>query len=145
MVDSLLLQDYVTISGYTFLDENVVITQGASGWLDISRYEDVVLFVDMKSAAVNAVATTAIQMAFQTAPAPEEASFVTMFNQAQSSFSLGVTVPLGISVWPFLAVCTNVPPANLLRWQIGAQGNNELNQLVNVTFRIWVSAYSLTC
>jgi hypothetical protein len=139
-MDILLLQDLVTASSSV---QTGLATQPASGWLDISAYEDVVLHIDLKDSTSVGVAQTLAVMNFQTAPAPEDASFVTMFNQVGSLNGAGVVLPVGVtSVQPLLIAYATVPPAKYVRWQLAALA--ELG-VTTATFRILVTAFSLAC
>ena len=80
-----LLQDYVTIRAAPGL----AVFQSECGWLDLTGFQDVVLFCDVKEFSLGGGGATQIFVVFQTSPAPEETLFVitTFFSAA-----LGLTV-----------------------------------------------------
>ena len=116
---ALLFQNWVTLST---TPDFLTITQGATSWLDVAAFEDLVFFLEVK--LQSGVAT----VNYQTAPVPEEAAFVTMLP----------SVPLvaGVRADRVLASNAQVPVARHLRWQLTGSA-------ISATFRIWVAAYSL--
>jgi hypothetical protein len=123
-MDSFLLQDYITLSNPG--PSGATITQGASSWLDVSRYEDLVFYVDVKSIDVGT------PIFLQTAPTREEKSFLTMVPP--------IALVNGTTPVPALAMYCQVPAAAYVRWQIP-----QLADSWNVTLGIWVAAYSVGC
>jgi hypothetical protein len=142
-MDSLLLQDYVTVSSSIL---GGVATQPAASWLDISSYEDIVLHIDLRSTTVNGSPASSVIFNFQTAPAREEASFINMLNEVNAvglSSGVGVQVTVGtLRRLPILAAYCPVPPAKYLRWQLFP--SDEVT-FTTATFRIWVTAYQIGC
>ncbi|HTC70880.1 MAG TPA: hypothetical protein VK662_15020 [Acidothermaceae bacterium] len=122
-MDSLLLQDWVTIQGAA----NLGVTQGADFWLDVTDYEDLIFYLDVKS-----VTTTNIAGFFyETAPELDDASFVAMVS--------GFVPTLGVQTMAVLATYSACPAARYVRWRIAGNTGGAWN----ITFRLWIAAYSL--
>jgi hypothetical protein len=123
-VDSVLLQDWVTLSLGSSVSPNTI-TQGADKWLDLTTVTDAVFYLDVKQPGSGSNA-----IAYQTAPRREDASFVTM-----------VTMPIALTTTtqttPVIAAYASVPVARYVRWQVSFAGS-----LLSVTFRIWLATYS---
>jgi hypothetical protein len=138
-MDSLLLQDFVTVSGLAS-SPGITLTQGSGSWLDLSAYEDVVFFVDVKNCSIN-LNPTELLICLQTAPAMEDASFLTMYNEVTFA---GVLAAFGVTPIPLVAVASPIPLANYVRWQIPL-AQYDTSGPFTATFRIWVSAYAIGC
>jgi hypothetical protein len=124
-MDGILFQDYVTISGS---GSPVTLTQGSDSWLDISPYEDLVFYLDVKNATAGIA-----QISYQTSPTREDPSFLNMIAP--------LSLAIGLRTDAALAANCQVPAAAYLRWQvIGAPG-----MTYTATFRIILGAYSLEC
>jgi hypothetical protein len=121
------LQDWTTIRGAAGA---LTMTQEENGWLDLTPYQDVVFWVDVKSALVTAT------MTLQTSPSKDDALFLPLAS--------GVVLPPGgnaaptvVSALMVTALSPNVPLARWVRWQlVGSSGPWD------VTFRILASANS---
>jgi hypothetical protein len=144
-MEDFILQDFTTVSFALIAGQPL--TQGADAWMDVTMFEDVVLYIDVRGVMVNGTAANSLVIDIQTSPAQEETSFVSMFTEnpafnqvAQSGFVLtaGTVGPI-----PFLASFASVPLASYLRWQIPFQ-QSELGSLV-ATFRILGTGYSQGC
>jgi hypothetical protein len=118
----MVLQNWVTILGST----NTPVIQEDSDWLDMTDYQDLTAWIDVRSA------TGAPSIVLETAPSADEVLFVSM--SAAPIALPPATNPLIVSLALGLAA---VPIAQLLRWRIippGAGGSWDL------TFRILVAA-----
>ncbi len=116
---SFVLQDWLTISGP---DANTII-QTERDWLDMSPYQDVVSWVDVKE-----VGATAVNLLLETAPSKDESLFQAM----------GAATPMtvGLTIVQLLMGSATVPIAQYLRWKIGPASAAAWE----VTFRILVAA-----
>ena len=123
-MDSFVLEDWCTIRGQA----STTVTQGESGWLDLSPYEDVVFWL-----LVSEVTSTPT-LIFQTAPTKDEAFF-----SAQTLGMTGVGITLTAAstpiVVPVLAWNALFPLARYVRWQLIPSSS-----AFDVTMRILVSA-----
>jgi hypothetical protein len=117
---SFILQDWTTIRGGV-----TTVTQGEDGWLDLSPYQDVVFWIDVREAT----STPLIQ--FQTSPTKDDSLFTPMLSAAQTLTA--ATTPL---VKAALLASANVPVARFVRWQINGTVTWD------ATFRVLVAANS---
>ena len=122
------MQDWVCISGAGGNPTPLItsIPQGADAWLDVLPYEDLVFYLDVKEV------TNTVTMNYETAPIPQESSFLPMVPP----FAL---TP-GLRVDPVLAAYAAIPRAQFVRWRLTNAGGSGS---WDVTFRIWLAAYSL--
>src|SRR5438105_1472522 len=115
-----ILQDYTTIRGAT----STTVTQNESGWLDLSQFQDVIAWVDVREL------TTSATLKIQTSPVKDEIMFQDMYSAAAA---VGVVAP-PIKV---LMSAASVPLARYVRWQlVGGAATWDL------TFRILIAANS---
>ncbi len=122
-VETLLLQDWVTIDG----NVNVAsVTQGADTWLDVADHEDLLFYLEVKQFA------NAPLMNYETAPIREERSFLPVITP--------FTVATGVRADPALFAYALTPPARHVRWRVAS---SNLTLTWNITFRIWLAGYSL--
>lgn len=119
-----LLQDWVTIQSGT----SGAIIQGEDGWLDLSDFLDVVVFLETKQVSAS---SGNMGMSYQTSPSKDEVLFQNMYDPTTVAMSVGVTTTVLLRD---IALC---PLARWLRWQILPTGGGASYQ---ATFRIWVSA-----
>jgi hypothetical protein len=116
-----ILQDWTTIRGSV-----TTVTQGEDGWLDLTAYQDLVFWVDVREAT-----GATPQISFQTSPTKDESLFTNIVAAANLVASASPAVTKGL-----LASAT-VPIARYLRWQIiGPSGTWDS------TFRVLVAANS---
>ena len=116
------LQDWITIRSGT---SNGVINQPESGWLDLSDYEDVVFWLDVKE-----ILTGTPTMLYQTSPTADESLFM----------PLAAAVPmstLSVAVTKALVANATTPLARYVRWQMTGPGPTPWD----ATFRILVTAF----
>jgi hypothetical protein len=115
----MLVQDWVT------LQLTADAAQGADKYLDVSAYEDLVFFLEVKQ-----ILSVQLTMEYQTAPNRLSSDFVTMVS---------FTPVTGVRTDAVLASYAAVPIARYVRWYFstGDGGNG------NITFRLWAAGYSL--
>jgi hypothetical protein len=116
-----LAQDYITLRGGT---AGTVITQSATSWLDLSAFQDIVTWLDVKEFSGGTV-----QVAYQTSPTKDDALFVNIAGP----FSLA----LGVTVNVYLASSVTNPLAKFFRWQLTVTGSTPP---WDATFRLWLAA-----
>ena len=121
-MDGLLLQDFITVTA-----AGATMTQGSDSWLDVSAYEDLFFYLDVKN-----IDAPGLVMGYQTSPTLDDVSFVNMIT--------AVPLAVGIRSDAAIAAFCVVPAANYVRWQIPLLGGTGF-----VTFRIVVAGYSLEC
>jgi hypothetical protein len=127
-LDSLLLQDWVSVADNSS-SGSLGIAQGAPGYIDISEYQDLVFYLHVASPISSGPLP---QIAYQTAPDADEASFLTMLNVPTSFVGGGVIVNTIVGKY------ATIPPAKYVRWFCGGSGYS-----VACTFRIWMSGVRL--
>jgi len=115
-MQSYLLQDWITLQGSSTV---TVLTQSENDWLDLTGFQDIVTWLDVKEAS-----GTSPVVAFQTAPTQDEVLFFNMGSVAISGPGLTTTV--------MLKETALLPLARWFRWQmqVGAAA-------WDITFRIW--------
>ena len=116
-----MLQDWTTIRGSVS-----TVIQGEDNWLDLTEYQDVVLWIDCREATANNVTIT-----FQTSPTKDEILFQTL---ATASTLVGQATPVVVNATLTKAV---TPVARYLRWVIAGSGSPW-----DATFRVLVAANS---
>ena len=117
-METLILQDWTTVQG----GSNATLTQGEADWLDLSVYQDAVLWLLAAQASGSPLIT------FQTSPTEDEAFFTAVSPQ---STLVAASAPTILSV---LMLSSTVPIARFLRWQITS------SSAWSTTFRAIVSA-----
>jgi hypothetical protein len=124
-MDTLLLQDWVSISAITQIaSQTVFLTQSAAKWLDVTAFEDLVFYLDVGSVQAGT------KMSYQGSPSRDDAAFTNL-------------VPL-FSVSPGQRVDTalveySVASPKYVRWQLHtASGGTGPTQS---TFRVFVAGY----
>ena len=124
---SFVLQDWITIGGAT----SGQIIQSEQDWLDMSPFQDLVLWLDVREASTTSLA----QISFETAPAKDEALFVSM--GAAPITLVATSAPLYAPlIAQLLMGSAAVPIAQHLRWKVKGTGLG----LWDATFRILVAA-----
>ncbi len=122
-----LLQDWTTIRGNTSV---ISIVQTASGWLDVSDYEDLILWLQVQE--VNVGGATNVVMNYQTSPSREDLLFVNMVAGVNMAAATAPTLSAVI-----LSQNPAVPPAGWLRWSLSLSGTPTSTW--DVTFRLFVA------
>jgi hypothetical protein len=126
-----LLQKLIGLTGTL---ANQIVVQGEEGWLDVSSYQDAMLWIEAKAIYVPAGMT--LNLIVETAPVKDEASFLPLYNPAASAFPpVGTTVMLARAA---NASASYPPISNWLRWKIITTGSPG-GGFWALTFRIWVS------
>lgn len=118
---SFILQDWITIRG---VNANAI-NQSEASYLDLSPYQDVSLYLDVRefSGASNPTIN------FQTAALKEEALFTTMIGTTVNSFTNPLRVPI---------TTANCPVARYVRWQLIGPASAW-----DITFRVVLAADGL--
>ena len=111
------LQDWTTIQGGV-----ATVTQGEESWLDLTPYQDVVFWLDVRQA------TGSPSVTYQTSPTKDESLFQGMVGAASMAAGTSPTVAKAL-----LSGAT-VPIARYLRWQITGTAP------WTATFRILIAA-----
>ncbi len=113
------LQDYVTIRGSSTTQ---TITQSEHEWVDLSNFEDLITWIDVKEVTLSGNAS--VQFNIQTAPIKDEFLFVTM-ESAPLTVTVALTAP---SVRKAILDQTSntagapIPLGRFVRWQLVAAG-----------------------
>lgn len=119
---SFVLQDWTSLEGVG----TVSVIQSEHDWLDMSPFQDVVLWIDVRQATTSPTPNLLIE----TSPSKDESLFVSMNSTA---------IPMTASPSPFilqlLMGSAAVPVAQYLRWKISSGGGTW-----EATFRILVAA-----
>jgi hypothetical protein len=100
---SFVLQDWTTIRGASGI---TAITQAENDWLDLSPFQDVVFWIDVKES------TNAPILNLQTSPTCDEALFQAMLPGVVMTAS---STPV---VAPALMLGASAPLARFVRWQL---------------------------
>jgi hypothetical protein len=120
-MEGVLVQPLTTIAG----GSNVVVTQGAGGWIDLGDLEDVVFYLHVRELSGGA------SMTYQTSPTKQEASFMALAPR--------FTLQTGVRVDRALFGFAQVPPARFVRWQLsGSPGTGW-----DVTFQLWIAGRAM--
>jgi hypothetical protein len=115
------LQDWTTIRGGSTV---TTITQGEAGWLDLTAYQDLVFWLDVREASGTPSIT------FQTSPTKDESLFTQMVTSTALSAS---STPVVVKA--LLSGASN-PVARYVRWQLNGTPTWD------ATFRVLVAANS---
>jgi hypothetical protein len=118
-----ILQDYTTIRGIS----GGTVIQNESGWLDLSAYEDLVVWTDIRETSGGT-----ITLDFMTSPTKDESLFTNMISSI--TFGTGVA---SIRQDKILMSSATVPVARYVRWRLLGPA-----AAWDVTFRVYVSANS---
>ena len=121
-----LLQDWITIRG---TQTGVNIIQSEVDWLSLQPYQDVVMWLEVKSVTLGGL--TSITLDYETAPAKDESLFVKMIT------TTNLTAAVSRQDKALLSAAT-VPLARYLRWKIIPNGT--VSSEFGVCFRIYVAA-----
>ena len=117
-----LLCDWTTIRG-----NNNTINQSESEWLDLTQYEDLFFWIEVKE-----VTGAAVTLNLQTSPTKDESLFATM--SANTTLAAGTITPAS-GTGKCLMSNAAVPVARYVRWQL-----TSANNPFDATFRIHIQA-----
>jgi hypothetical protein len=122
------LQDWTTIRGAS----GVIISQSEKGWLDLSPFQDLFAWVDVRE-----LTGSPVTLFFDTSPTEDENFFVSMSGATGvTGGALAITTPApAIVKLPMLTA--TVPLARFLRWRLTGPASTW-----DVTMRIVVAANS---
>src|ERR1700722_4634184 len=113
-----ILENFTTIRGNS---NTLTITQSEGGWHDLSGYQDVTVWLDIRE--VTLTGNTNVQFNLQTAPIKDEFLFVNM-ETSPFQATTGLTVPkVRVITLDQLALSSspiNVPLGRFVRWQLVA-------------------------
>lgn len=121
---SFLMEDWLSVAGAS----SATVTQDATGWLDLAAFQDVVFYVDCRSASPGGASYPTL--AFETAPAKDDALFSAMV-------STGLAAAAAPTVLTNLMLSSAVPLARYVRWKLTGPA-----AAWNATFRVHVVANS---
>jgi hypothetical protein len=122
----ILWTDWLTLRG----GQNGSITQNEDGWLDMSPYQDLVTWLDVKATTPGG-GTIAFDV--QTSPVRDELYFLSMIGSSGITY----TIP-GPNINKLLKDTANTPLSRWLRWKITASGVSTFPW--DITFRILIAA-----
>lgn len=122
---SFVLQDWITLGGFS----SSQIIQTEQDWLDMTPYQDVVAWLDVREASTSPAA----KIYLETAPSKDGSLFMPMLA---GGTALGAA-PTPVIV-QLLMGSAAVPIAQYLRWRV--QGTGGPLSLWDTTFRILVAA-----
>jgi hypothetical protein len=112
------------------------VTQGEEDWIDLSAYQDLVAWVDIRELTLPVPAGGNLFLDFQTAPVLDDAYFTSLINTTG-----GITLAAAGSptVVRMTKDNTLVPLSKWLRWRLNTN-NVTPTQTWDVTMRIWLAA-----
>lgn len=119
---SFVLQDWINIRGPL----NAKVTQEEVGWLDLSAFQDVVIYLDVRQSSASPT------IAFETAPARDDLLFQPLTSPA-SPITMSSSTPQIVRA--FMATAYT-PLARYLRWKISGDPSSSWD----ATFRALVVA-----
>ena len=123
---ALCLQDWTTLRGATTV---ATLTQPEPDWLDLTLYQDVITWLEIKE--FTPTATNIPTIAYQTSPTKDDALFFNMAPPVVAATGVTTTVMLKD------AMPAGYPPCGKwFRWQIIVSGAVGWD----LTFRIWIAA-----
>ncbi len=127
-----LLQDWVTIRSASNI---TTINQSASGWLDLSGFQEIVGWIDVKGTTPGG---GTISVVFQSAPTQDEA----LMTALVSNLSENGLIPIspGVTVASMLLNGVVNPPPSMSRWLRWLLFNQSPTATWDVTFRMFISA-----
>jgi hypothetical protein len=126
-MQTLILQDWITING----TNATPFIQTEPDWLDMSAFQDVFAWIDVREASPGASPPTIF---LETAPARDDVLFMSMNGSAGYALAASAT-PLIAQLAMGIAT---VPIARLLRWKVIGPGASSWD----ATFRILVAGNS---
>jgi hypothetical protein len=120
------LQDWTTIRG---TGTATSITQGEQGWLELTPFQDVFFWIDVREAS-----GMTVTIDFQTSPNEDETLFTPIVTMPAATLTL-IVGTLTLVKAPMLSAL--VPVARFLRWNLTGTGTPW-----DATFRVVVAANS---
>jgi hypothetical protein len=128
-----LFSDWATLRIGTSAPPVISIVQGEEEWLDVSPYQDLVAWLDVRELTTPGVT---LYMDFQTAPVKDEAYFASLLNNG-GGFNLSNAGTPGVVRMTRNSAYT--PLSRWLRWNLNTNGVTP-TATGDVTFRIWLAA-----
>ena len=136
-------QDWLTLRGSTSAAASV--TQTESAWLDLSAYQDVVAWLDVREVTPPTSGGT-LYLDLQSGPAKDEAYFTSLVNQpGTSTTGIALAANTGSPTTQRLLhdAGAYTPLSRWMRWVVSTNGVNPTQQW-DVTFRILLAvSYAL--
>jgi hypothetical protein len=120
-----IMQPWQTIRGNSTI---TAINQTESWWLDLTPYQDIVAWLEVKEVSVGG--GTNVQMAYQTAPTKDD----TLFQAVVAAFN----VATGVTTTVMLKDSATVSVSRWLRWQLTVTGGPSSTW--DAVFRIFIAA-----
>jgi hypothetical protein len=121
------LADWTTVRGAS----GVTITQSESEWLDLTQYEDLTFWIDVKEVTPTGAGVT---LAIQTSPTKDDSLFATI--SSNTNLAAGIINPsAGANKGICLMASASIPVARYVRWQLTGPASTY-----DATFRIFISA-----
>jgi hypothetical protein len=124
------LSNWTTMRGSSSVTS---ITQSESQWLDLTGFEDIVLWLDCKNATLPTGATH-VTLQYQTSTTKDESLFANVLGAAINLDVIAGTV----QVSKVLSSAASIPLARWLRWQLAVTG--APTAAWDATLRVWVAA-----
>ena len=118
------LQDWTTLRGASTITS---IVQDPSGWLNLSPFQDVVFWLDVRNVSPGPT----LALAYQTAPSRDGGSFLPVATITP------LTAAAAPAVTKVLAASAAQPLARWVRWSLTQAGAGAS---WDATFRIWLAA-----
>jgi len=131
------LQDLTTIGGPVG-NPSPSIVQAADSFLDLSGFQDIVVWADIKY--VTFTAGTALSLFIETAPIADEFLFDAgpMINMATGGAGSLLLASNSVLINKVLLSAATNPLARWVRWRVLPSGN--MTTAWSLTFRLWVCA-----
>ena len=126
---SYVLQDWITLNVYMKL---VDIVQSEMDWLSFQPYQDIIMWVEARSA--NAAGANSVDIQFETSPVQDESLFLPMRPAVALTPGTPVVVPVVLSQ----IVAPDVPLARWVRWRLKINGRPSADW--GATFRVHCAA-----
>lgn len=121
------LTDWTTVRGGT---GGATITQSESEWLDLTQYEDVIFWIDVRE-----VAGPPVTLNIQTSPTKDDNFFNAANIYQNTGLAAGTFTAASTPTTKVLMSSATIPLARYVRWQLTSG-----SATFDATFRIMVSA-----
>ncbi len=122
-----LMMDWTTVRSASSI---LTITADEPHWLDLTAFQDIVAFLDVKNIDLGTGGTT-LSITYQTAPTKDNSLFVNV--------ATGVTLATGLTITKMLKDSTTNPLSRWLRWQIAVSAGTP-TLAWGTTLRVWIAA-----
>jgi len=136
-MDCFLLQDWTTIRGASS-PPVLSVTQTQAWWMDLSAYQDIVTWLDVREVTGPTGGATGLYLDIQTAPTRDDAFFLSMVSSA-TPFGIAIAALATPTVNKLTKELAATPLSRWLRWQINTGGTTP-TATWDVTFRVFLAA-----